>query len=66
MTGPGHFKMAEQLLDMATEDVADSDMERYHLAAAQAHATLALAAAQVVTVLVDGDSFEQWRQAVTS
>jgi hypothetical protein len=45
MTGPEHYSYAEQLLDMAGDDDIGSKVERYHVAAAQVHATLALAAA---------------------
>lgn len=45
MTGPEHYKHAEQLLDWAGDSELGSHEERYQLAAAQVHATLALAAA---------------------
>lgn len=44
MTGPEHFQHAEVLLDMAGDDELGSDIERYRVAKAQVHATLALAA----------------------
>lgn len=53
MTGPEHYQHAEMLLDLASEDETGSDEERFHLAKAQAHATLALAAA---TALNDNES----------
>lgn len=43
MTGPQHYREAEQLLAQAAEAEVGSDIERYALAAAQVHATLALA-----------------------
>jgi hypothetical protein len=45
MDGPSHYQHAEVLADMASEDETGSEMERFHLAKAQVHATLALAAA---------------------
>lgn len=45
MTGPEHYRYAEQLLDMAGDDELGSDAERYRIAKAQVHATLGLAAA---------------------
>ena len=45
MTGPEHFKHAEQSLAAAAEPDLGSDMERYCLAEAQVHAALANAAA---------------------
>ncbi|HEY2086402.1 MAG TPA: hypothetical protein VGH54_10320 [Mycobacterium sp.] len=46
MTGAEHYAQAEQLLEMATDHTAtDYAHESYLLAAAQVHATLALASA---------------------
>jgi hypothetical protein len=45
MTGPGHYQEAERLLLQAANADTGSNGERYSLAAAQVHATLALAAA---------------------
>lgn len=47
MNGPQHYEEAENLIDDAWQVRIDSDMEgsRMRLAAAQVHATLALAAA---------------------
>ena len=66
MSGPEHWQRAEQLLAMASEEPADPDApyahERYLLAKAQLHATLALVAA---TVQADGhrtgDTAMAWR-----
>jgi hypothetical protein len=44
-TGPQHYKQAETCLDSARSEDYGSEREGYYLAAAQAHATLALAAA---------------------
>jgi hypothetical protein len=66
MTGPEHYQYAEKLLDDAGDDELGSDAERYHVAKAQAHATLALAAA---TGLNDAESgmppgdWAAWRDA---
>lgn len=45
MNGPQHYVAAEQALDAAYQAEGGSDIERYYLASAQVHATLALAAA---------------------
>lgn len=48
MTGPEHYRQAERHIRLANEvTTADGSDERYHLAAAQVHATLALAAATI-------------------
>lgn len=47
-TGPEHYLCAEEFLDRAVHMVTGGDMERYCLAAAQVHATLALAAATAI------------------
>ncbi|WP_081240381.1 hypothetical protein [Streptomyces viridosporus] len=52
VSGPDHYEKAEQLLSDAEATDIGSDLERYRLAAAQVHATLALAAA---TALNDHD-----------
>jgi len=44
-TGPSHYQQAEDFLGNARDKGFGSDEERYYLAAAQVHATLALAAA---------------------
>lgn len=45
MNGPEHYREAESSLVAAKGSDGGSNLERYHLAAAQVHATLALAAA---------------------
>lgn len=45
MTGPEPYRQAEQHLIWAIENAAGTAEERYNLAAAQAHATLAQTAA---------------------
>ncbi|RZQ60858.1 hypothetical protein [Amycolatopsis suaedae] len=49
MTGPEHYRAAEQQLAAAAISDGGSDSERYHLATAQVHATPALAAATAAT-----------------
>ncbi|MGV2384560.1 MAG UNVERIFIED_CONTAM: hypothetical protein LOD86_04755 [Thermobifida fusca] len=44
MTGPEHYRKAEEHLAEAAEAAPDTPWERSHLAAAQIHATLALTA----------------------
>lgn len=53
-TGPQHYQQAESFLNDARSEDYDSERERYYLAAAQVHATLALAAA-VGTLGADED-----------
>lgn len=50
MTGPEHYRAAEQCLAYAADEDLGSDAERYNLAAAQVHATLAHAAAVALEV----------------
>jgi hypothetical protein len=44
-TGPEHYSEAENMLAHAADATEGSDIERYYLGAAQAHAALAHAAA---------------------
>jgi len=48
MTGPEHYRKAEKYLKDAKESELGSDTERWQLATAQVHATLALAAATAI------------------
>lgn len=48
MTGPEHYRTAVEHLGFASNDEVGSDSERYNLATAQVHATLALVAASVL------------------
>jgi hypothetical protein len=48
MTGPEHYREAENCLRRAGTADLGSDMERFQLATAQVHATLALAAATAI------------------
>jgi hypothetical protein len=56
MTGPEHYRAAERLRERATAADLSPDEERNILAAAQVHATLALAAATATA----GFAPEQW------
>ncbi|MFD6073279.1 hypothetical protein [Amycolatopsis lurida] len=49
MTGPEHYTTAEDLLTQAAKRPAGSEASRYFAAAAQAHATPALAAATAIS-----------------
>ena len=58
MTGPGHFAEAERLLAEAVAEPGSGELVKYFMAAAQVHATLALAAATALYdngVQVGGD-----------
>lgn len=62
MTGPEHYREAEKLLNHAelTDDVYDTDPVSVALvAAAQAHATLAQAAAEVLRTVGEWFEIEQ-------
>jgi hypothetical protein len=71
MTGPSHYRQAERLLAdcdirSAAGDVSAADIMA-HVAAAQVHATLALAAAtafQASGVPADGATGYEWRQTI--
>jgi hypothetical protein len=63
MTGPEHYREAEQLLEQARASDVGGDMERYSVAAAQVHATLALAAATAADV-EDQSSRSDWRGVI--
>ena len=63
MTGPEHYAHAQELLEMAGDDEVGSEIERYHLRKAQAHATLALAAA-TAEASVPSVHFEPWREVI--
>lgn len=71
MNGPDHYRQAEQALAAATRSSLADGEAGYHLAAAQAHATLAVAAALVEVaewqrVACSGDVVEStaWLQVV--
>lgn len=52
-TGPEHYQQAEACLDDARSGDFGNDRERYYLAAAQIHATLAVAAATAMAAKTD-------------
>jgi len=58
MTGPEHFRRAELML---AEGARGSIRESYLLAAAQAHATLALAAATALSRPAEGLPSADWK-----
>jgi hypothetical protein len=65
-TGPEHYRSTEQLLGHADEAPEGSAVERYYLAAAQVHATLALAAATALNDDVAGmppGDYSEWLRA---
>lgn len=51
MTGPEHYRYAQVLLDEAGDAELGSEHERYLVAKAQVHATLAVAAAQAAVAM---------------
>lgn len=74
MTGPEHYRVSERLLDLAenhtdTRDPRDEELASIFTARAQAHATLALAAAQAATLtdryVGDGDHVNAWQVAIS-
>lgn len=65
MTGPEHYRRAEELL--ATLDLVPSDAETKVLAEAQVHATLALAASSVFNLIPATDADRQgWADAMST
>lgn len=64
-TGPEHYREAERLVE-ASPATSDGDQwledVRINLAAAQVHATLALAAATTLGHLRSPETAKQWRQ----
>jgi hypothetical protein len=72
MTGPEHFRAAEDHLDDAvTLDEGDMEASAWHQRQAQAHATLALAAATALNDADGGLKYADWAEwcdaaAVTS
>ncbi|MGW1939010.1 hypothetical protein [Streptomyces goshikiensis] len=54
MTGPEHYRKAEQQLQFALDAATDAAAET-HCAIAQVHATLALAAATALSTAVEAD-----------
>ncbi|WP_434744596.1 hypothetical protein [Streptomyces sp. A-14] len=64
MTGPEHYRKAEQRLLMAWEEDRAPEDVRHLVAEAQVHATLALAAATALTPGVNSPSRGAWVSAV--
>lgn len=68
MNGPKHYAEAERCLTVARNSDAGSPTEHYNLAAAQVHATLALAAATAYTAITDcslwTDVADSWREVI--
>jgi hypothetical protein len=60
MTGPHHYQSAEDCLSRAAAAQLGSDLERYLLARAQVHATLALAAATAIRPADYGMDRPEW------
>lgn len=70
MTGPEHFGAAEAHLQFARDlEGGGDELEQFHLAAAQVHATLALAAVTAaaelsLTSLGKDRPIEAWREVI--
>ncbi|MEE1812642.1 hypothetical protein [Streptomyces sp. BE133] len=65
MTGPEHYREAEELLTQASRNFLRGDDTTSAVAAAQVHATLALAAATAHgTVPTTGIDRAAWREAI--
>lgn len=67
MTGPGHYAAAVAHLDLAAgieTDGHDDGMSAWHQRQAQAHATLALAAAHLEAILVHPGERREWDRAM--
>lgn len=68
MTGPEHYKAAERLLAESDNFLPEDQQGCVYLAAAQVHATLALAAATamptVTRMMGDHDEITEWGRAI--
>ena len=63
-TGPEHYRQAEEYLEKAYHMDPGTDLERFYIAAAQAHATLAVAAATAMgAVDPPPRDWEAWHKA---
>lgn len=60
MTGPDHYDLAEQLLSVSDDVTVKPDVRAEHVARAQVHATLALAAA--IGLSADVPDSREWRR----
>lgn len=65
MTGPEHFAEAERLLTVCAGDQRGSPLDDACTAAAQAHATLALAAATYDAMDATDAHRAAWREVLT-
>ncbi|HEY6279510.1 MAG TPA: hypothetical protein VIX86_24635 [Streptosporangiaceae bacterium] len=68
MTGPGHYLAAERMLSSARSPQGRGEEEMATLAAAQIHATLALAAATAMNDSSGGMGaydYDAWREIVS-
>lgn len=68
-TGPEHYRASEALLDLAEAEPEDSLLTSDYLAAAQAHATLANAAAMALQVTAtraphETEAGADWREVL--
>ena len=63
MNGPEHYREAERLIDTASGEQPSADHAKVILAAAQAHATLALAAAVAGPVASQYDGDENYARS---
>lgn len=67
-TGPEHYQAAQKLIDIAANSPAGTTGLEKVLAAAQVHATLALAAAQALsgTSRMSADDSEEWESVASA
>lgn len=67
MTGPEHYRKAEEQLKEASEAPEGGSVENFLLASAQVHATLALAAVTAHHMVATSvDDREEWSKAIGS
>lgn len=69
MTGPEHYRAAENLLLHTELGITDqfgdgAECARQQLAMAQVHATLAVAAANAIQTLHSSKQFRAWREVL--
>jgi hypothetical protein len=67
VTGPEHYREAERILDHAEENACANSEEWYAnaMAAAQVHATLALAAITAANTLPVSAARDGWAEAIS-
>lgn len=68
MNGPQHYREAERDIDRANNESIADGFAQFLIARAQVHATLALAAATMDAVVIEGEqaNAEQWRELTSS